>query len=272
MNNGLVLSEFSKHSRDEYRRVRQEYADLLLLFNQMKEYEGPYLSALYLQLIGQLQYELLQLQVDVKTLKLRRSLLQAYINRDETPDLSAIRLEVEEKVAEYNRILQENAERLKAAKDLLEAPLLSEEDTKELKSLYKMLVKALHPDLHPNQSEEEENLFLQVQAAYSMGNLEKLREFSLMVESKNYDYENTSSASDLEQMVESLRSKVQLLKDKIKEMEQSFPFAHRQHLADKEWIEREQQKIKTEIEETRGQKEQIERIVTVMEEFRGGML
>ena len=78
------------------------------------------------------------------------------------------------------RILQENAERLKAARDLLEAPLLSEEYTKE--------------------------------------------------------------------------------------MEQSFPFAHRQHLADKEWIEREQQKIKTEIEETRVQKK-IEIIVTVMEDY-----
>ena len=254
----------------EYRRLRQEYADLLLTFNQMKEHEGPHLSALYLQLLGQLQYELLQLQVEVKTLELRRSLLQAYINRDQTPDLLSITLQVEEKVEEYNRILQENAERLRTAKEILEAPLLSEDDTKELKALYKMLVKALHPDLHPGQSEEEADLFLRVQVAYSMGDLVRLREYSLMVENKAFDYDNSTSGSDMQQMVDDLRAKVEQFKEKIAALEQSFPFIHRQHLADKKWIESEQKRIHEEAEATRTQKEQLERIVAVMEEYKGG--
>ena len=64
------------------------------------------------------------------------------------------------------------------AKEILNAPPLSEEESKEMRDLYRLLVKQLHPDLHPDQSDREAALFLQVQAAYKICDLYKLREIA----------------------------------------------------------------------------------------------
>ena len=81
----------------ERRKLQQQYNGLKKLFSELTEkrdamdqYEGPKLCSVYLELIGQLEYERLALQVEVKTLQMRRDLLQAFINRDEKPDLNAI--------------------------------------------------------------------------------------------------------------------------------------------------------------------------------------
>ena len=260
----------------ERRKLQQQYNGLKKLFSELTEkrdamdqYEGPKLCSVYLELIGQLEYERLALQVEVKTLQMRRDLLQAFINRDERPDLNAIEEKVKQAVAEYNRILAQEAERLQMAKEILNAPPLSEEESKEMRDLYRLLVKQLHPDLHPDQSDREAALFLQVQAAYKICDLYKLREIALLLDSKSIGEDNFESSYDeLERQVALLQEKVDDLNGKIDVMNSSFPFMYRDKLFDEEWVKERQDAVKNEIEELKGIKIRLQGIVDVMEEYK----
>jgi hypothetical protein len=260
----------------ERRKLQQQYNGLKKLFSELTEkrdamdqYEGPKLCSVYLELIGQLEYERLALQVEVKTLQMRRDLLQAFINRDERPDLNAIEEKVKQAVAEYNRILAQEAERLQMAKEILNAPPLSEEESKEMRDLYRLLVKQLHPDLHPDQSDREAALFLQVQAAYKICDLYKLREIALLLDSKSLGEDNYESSYDeLERQVTLLQDKVDDLKGKIDVMNSSFPFMYRDKLFEEEWVKERQEAVKNEIEELKGIKIRLQGIVDVMEEYK----
>lgn len=270
METGIQLSTHSEDLRREYRRLRQQYADLVAKFDHLYNFEKPYLEALYLQCVGHLVLEVMELKVEIAELQYRRQLLQAYINRDETPDLSAIDMEVEEKMEEYNEMLHEHEEHLKSAKAYLEADPLSEEDAEELKRIYRLLVKRLHPDTHPNQSERDKDLFLQVQTAYKLCDLEKLREILLLLDGNDIDYENIQSLGlDMETLISQMKEKVAMMEQKILTLEQDFPFTFRDLLNDPEWVENERREMTEEIDELTEERDRLRRIVEMMEEYEG---
>ncbi len=270
METSIQLSTYSEDLRREYQRLRRQYADLVAKFDHLYLFEKPYLEALYLQTVGYLIYDVLQLKVEIAELQYRRQLLQAYINRDETPDLSVINIEIDIKMEEYNEMLQEQEERIKSAKAYLEAEPLSDEDAEELKRLYRLLVKRLHPDTHPNQSEREKDLFLQVQTAYRLCDLQKLREITLLLDGKDIDYEQIqSSGLDMETLVNQMKERVALMEQIIQALENDFPFTYRDKLNDPVWVENEKQRLNKQIDELTEERDRLRRIVEVMEEYEG---
>lgn len=111
------------------------------------------------------QYEELCLQYDIALLKLERDLLQAYINRGEMPEEKVVEMKVEETAQTFNENIHREEEKIKEAKAYISQH--AEENSKqkdaekiELKKIYKRLVHRLHPDLHPEQTEWERELFL----------------------------------------------------------------------------------------------------------------
>ena len=59
---------------------------------------------------------------------------------------------------------------------------LSEENAKELKNIYRKLIKKLHPDLNKENAIKNKNLLLQVTQAYENGDLETLRNLELLTD------------------------------------------------------------------------------------------
>lgn len=222
-----------------------------------------------LGLIDRLQYERLALQIVCKALQMRQQLMQAYINRDGNPDLEDVERQIQGAVTEYNKILEEEAERLKTAREFLNAPLMSEEEGREMKDLYKFPVRQSHPDFHPDQAEREADLFLQVQTAYKLCDIDELREIALLLDSKKLD------KTDLAETYDELQHKVKLIEDKIKDIREkidkllsSFPFIYREKLDDREWVEEQQNMVKQDIENLKETKSKLERIVAVMREYK----
>ncbi len=129
--------------------LKRESANLFNKRDEMLTYEYPHLYSLYLTEIGQLKYEEFALQTDVKILSLRLSLVQAYINRNKTPDFEAIEEQVRLEKENYQTILEEKMADIKAAKEYMAAPLMTPEESREMKAIYVLLVKKLHPDINP---------------------------------------------------------------------------------------------------------------------------
>lgn len=270
MSNQLTISLMKKQLQEEYERLQAEYSNLIAVRDEMVQVEAPRLEALYMETLGQLQYEVLSLEYDIALLKLERDLLQAYVNRGEKPDIEEVDEEVSKAADAYNETLHEEEEKIKEAKAYLEYH--SEEDKekeklkkRELKVLYKKMVQMLHPDLHPEQTEWEKELFLKVQDAYREGNLERLRqlaeELNTGVPSAMVDSE---TVEEWEERVRKLKEQIDVLRQEIEDRKSSFPFTYKDKLNDKELMSAMQEQLRARIEMLKREKERLAKIVKMM--------
>ena len=274
MNNrasSIDISPRKKQLKEEYERLQMKYAALVAERDELENSEGPRLTALYMEAVGQLQYEVLVLQYEIALLKQKRDLLQAYKNRGEKADLNYVDEQVETTAKTYNENIQREEEKIKQAKAYIEEQnekekKNQEDEKRELRDLYRKLVHRLHPDLHPEQTEWEKELFLNVQDAYEKGDLERLRELAQLLEAGiPTDAVDNETTEEWEERVNQLKEEIKKIREEIAKILQEFPFTYRERLNDPEWISQTQDMLRKEIAELENEKTRLEKIVCVME-------
>lgn len=243
----IVLSPEVLEKRNRLTALRAELADLFEKREFMVSHERDQLTALYTSLIGQLQYEEYALKVSISKLKRTSELIQARRNRGEYVDMAAINQQVESEFWEHQQRIQQQIEDLKAANALLNSPILTDEAATELKNIYRVLVKRLHPDWNDNLTEQEEELFVRAQAAYKMSDLPELRNI-LLVLNKEKSADELKEANIDEEIAKLENSRADL-QSKIDQLNETFPFTYRERLSDFAWVNSEQEKLKKHIEE-----------------------
>ena len=271
MNTQIDISPRKKQLKEEYERLQLEYAALVAERDELENSEGPRLTALYMEAVGQLQYEVLVLRYEIALLKQKRDLLQAYKNRGEKADLNYVDEQVEATAKTYNENIQWEEEKIKQAKAYIEEQKEKEkknqeDEKRELRDLYRKLVHRLHPDLHPEQTEWEKELFLNVQDAYEKGDLERLRELAQLLEAgMPTDAVENETTEEWEERVNQLKEEIKKIREEIARILQEFPFTYRERLNDREWISQTQDMLRKEIAELENEKTRLEKIVCVME-------
>lgn len=271
MNTQIDISPRKKQLKEEYERLQLEYAALVAERDELENSEGPRLTALYMEAVGQLQYEVLVLLYEIALLKQKRDLLQAYKNRGEKADLNYVDEQVEATAKTYNENIQREEEKIKQAKAYIEEQKEEEKknqenEKRELRDLYRKLVHRLHPDLHPEQTEWEKELFLKVQDAYEKGDLEKLRELAQQLEAgMPADAVNNETTEEWEERVNQLKEEIAKIREEIEKILQEFPFTYRERLNNPEWIAQTQDMLRKEIPELEKEKIRLEKIVNIME-------
>lgn len=263
----IDVSPRKQQLKDEYERLQQEYSELVAKRDDLLQHEGPLLEALYMTTIGQLLYEELCLQQDIALLKYERDLLQAYENRGEEPDFEEILEKVEETAKTFNEKLKKEEEKRKKAKAFVEEhqeeqSKQKEADRIELKAIYKRLVHRLHPDLHPEQTEWERELFLKVQEAYEKQDLNTLRQLEEELNSGMSSEEmDNETVEEWEERIQKLKDLISAIKEEITRIENGFPFTYRTNLYDQEWVSATQEEIRVRIELLQKEKERLEKII-----------
>ena len=271
MNTQIDISPRKKQLKEEYERLQLEYAALVAERDELENSEGPRLTALYMEAVGQLQYKVLVLRYEIALLKQKRDLLQAYKNRGEKADLNYVDEQVEATAKTYNENIQREEEKIKQAKAYIEEQKEEEKknqenEKRELRDLYRKLVHRLHPDLHPEQTEWEKELFLKVQDAYEKGDLEKLRELAQQLEAgMPADAVNNETTEEWEERVNQLKEEIAKIREEIEKILQEFPFTYRERLNNPEWIAQTQDMLRKEIPELEKEKIRLEKIVNIME-------
>ena len=260
MTQTVTVHQITARLLHKLEELKRESANLFNKRDEMLTYEYPRLYSLYLTQIGQLKYEEFSLQTEVSVLTLRLSLIQAYINRNQAPDYETIEEQISIKKEEYQQILAEKMADIKAAKEYLAAPLLSLEESRELKATYTLLVKKLHPDINPGQTEREHELFLKTVAAYKTQDLATLRQILLMLDTDSM--ENLSEET-LQDQIEKLEKTVAGIKERIAQLESQFPFDLRDKIYDKDWVAEQQNLIKESIEALKEKKQSLEQLLMV---------
>lgn len=255
------------------RALREEYKLLSLGFSQLyTEHQdlintvGPRLSAEYLQAVGELQYKVLQLQLEIKLLSMRESLLRQYVNRDETPDVERVNKELERVREEYNATLRQESEKLFYAKEYLKSPELSPDESKEIRRLYQTIVKLVHPDLHPESTEEMIEIFRRGTQLYKEGDLDGIRDLYNVVLFK-HPTEGIDVTNGIEYEIEQLKGRIAKIKAKIEELWQTFPYTFAKELADPQWVEQRQRDLTETIRQLEDRKAKMQEIITLLEEY-----
>jgi hypothetical protein len=222
--------------------LRKEFLDLYTKHKYMVENDLLILNSIYLEKIGHLQLKLLNKQAEAARCKFKMMLLQAAVNRSERPDLEQIEQQVELKMQSHYARINDQAMAMEAAKHVL-SNLMSEEDSGKLKELFRLLCKRLHPDLNPDLTEEEQDLFVKVKAAYELKDITELQGILLYLDGTGGDNPLNLTPQERAERIKNLEKSINGLIVKIEELRMSFPFNIEKQIMDDNYIAGRQEEI-----------------------------
>lgn len=180
----------------------------------------------FIELFGDLRLEMLKVEIEIAKIKKEMEYLVRKKNRNESYDLEEmddfVNQALEGMRAQYERMKEEQTQ-------LKNKKMLSQEEVKEVKRLYRRLVKLVHPDLNPHQTKEQKELWHQLQEAYRNNDLVWLRELNVLIVFKTKGHEEVE-IEDLEDKIEVMREEIALLKEEDL-------YQMRELVFDEEWIE-----------------------------------
>ena len=126
--------------------------------------------------------------------------------------------------------------------------------TDEMKTLYRKIVKVLHPDVNPDITEKENDMLIEATTAYKEGDLETLRKIAAMIDSGAIgDSDVLDEKVDIERLreiVEELKRCVTALQMEIYNIKTSFPYNMKEFLEDEQAVAERQLELKNLLKET----------------------
>ena len=157
-------------------------------------------------------------------LKRKIEMIQARRNRQEKLVLSEIESALDDEFDAYRRRLDEQIDRMNAALERGRGKLLSKEDARELKKLYRAIMKALHPDLHPDADPAQVRLFHNAVSAYENGDLDGLRLIGEMVSAPVLPDRDEDGLVALEKEKERLTELLEAVREEIEGIKDEYPY------------------------------------------------
>lgn len=176
---GMV--EYPDIERDKASRLREELASAVGERDELRYVICPNIETAYMLAIGSLEYRTFELRCRMLRLRRKAELIQTMINRQEPIDEAKIDAILNGEFAEYQMRLNSLLGSMNAALDRSRLELLSDAESAELKKLYRAIIKAIHPDLHPDFTSETLRLFENAASAYAAGDLAALRVIAELV-------------------------------------------------------------------------------------------
>ena len=225
MDNVISFHPDFEKIKSEVARFRTELSMLVLERDELLYHECPNIESAYMLTLGALEIKLYQLDVEVRKLKRKLEIMQARLNRQEKIIIDEIEDILEKEFLEYKAKLNEQIAKMNEALERRRFEELSETDSIELKKIYRMLVKELHPDLNPDISEEQKNLFHNVVAAYENGDIDALKIISeTVLENDSTKDVETDSYTRLIKEKDRLQALLKKVKNETDNIKSNYPY------------------------------------------------
>ena len=252
--------------RQDCETLRGEVARLLAEAHDLVHITKPHLLAVYQFRLGAWELRRLEAQCAVARLKRKIALVQACVNRGEPVRPAAVDQQLETEFAEWQQRIADAARTLAGAERHL-SHLMTPEDAAELRRLYRMLVKALHPDLHPGQDDMDRLLWLRVQEAYGGSDLEELRALTLLLEKPTdpSDDLRSTAASAKDKLLaerEALKAQVKRLLTEMDAVRSQPPLTIQRDLENDAWIDARRAALDADCAALVQQREELEEYFT----------
>ncbi|MDI9369343.1 MAG: molecular chaperone DnaJ [Synergistota bacterium] len=237
--------------RGDVERLRTELSTLVLERDELLLVECRNNETAYMLSIGVLEYKAYEIECAVLRLKRKLELNQAKINRQEKVVLSEIEDHLDAAFAEYRERLKEQLEKMNNAIEQSQGTPLSDDEVHELKKLYRVIIKALHSDLHPDQSDAKSRLFQNAVLAYGNGDLDGLRIIEAMIAGESPLGETPDATELLMKEKDRLSDLVRKVKDRITEIKSEYPYTMKRIVQSPEMTEARKAELQERIERLR---------------------
>lgn len=232
--------------------LKAEIAEVLLEIDHINLQVNPHIVAEYRVKIGCWENELLRAQIAARRARRKCELAQAAANKREVVDEALCNQILDAEFTQWEQVLAQQVEQLRTALELrANAVPLSATEARELKSLHRTLVKRLHPDTHPSQTEEASSFFALAQRAYEFGDLDMLR--AVEAATSSYDQAESDAANksetELYLEIDLLEAQLGHNKKQLAALKAQNPYALGAKIFDDEWVNNTVASLKASIEE-----------------------
>ena len=144
---------------------------------------------------------------------------------------------------------------------------------RKLKALYRRIVKRLHPDVHPNSTPREKELFNMAQDAMKRGDLdlmERIYEELLGMDAPEERFADTPEGIEsLREFIEKLRARVHSLQQEIRGIRSVFPYTMKSFLEDEEAVRERRQELLDKLKNLREANEKLVAFIRQMKQQMG---
>ena len=240
--NVIVFPDFEK-LKSEVEKMRTELSMLLLERDELQFVICKNIETEYMLKLGSIEYRAYEAQCLSLRLKRKIELIQAKKNRQEKVIISAIEETLDTEFAEYQKQLDEQINKMNDALKRSKAEVLTDEENKELKKLYRKIVKALHPDINPDVSETQVNLFDNAVQAYKKGDLNTLRIIGEMVGNSPLPEQHKDALTQLIEERERLQNLLKSIRDSIEQIKSKYPYTMKEIIEDEEQTEQKKKEL-----------------------------
>ena len=220
----IILHPDVEEIKVEVEKLRTELSMLVLEQDNLLLHECKNIEMAYMLSVGALEYKAYELECAILRARRKIELIQAKKNRQEKVVLSLIEEELDIEFEEYLAELEEQIAKMNEALERSKRDILSEKDSRELKELYRIIVKALHPDLHAGQSEEKLELFYNATIAYEDSDLVRLRIIHTMISDPALSDNVIESFTSLKKEKGRLLELLQRVRDNIETIKADYPY------------------------------------------------
>ena len=228
--NDLILHPEYESLQKEIARLKDGIVIMHTRIDRAKMVEGDSIWTEYTKCFGRFELELAQKYYKFRLLKRRMELIRSYLNRGTDPDMDVVEKVLEMEGAEYNEILRKKSEELKRAAATTFTEYTAEEAA-HAKKLYQGLVRALHPDLHPDATSADIACLQQAVEAYASGDLATLEAIAVVVECGAKKEAPPSTLDALRERCAQYRKTLDGLTARLHDLRGKFPFTLREHLS-----------------------------------------
>lgn len=248
MDNIILFPDFEK-LKSEVEKMHTELSMLLLERDELQFVICKNIETEYMLKLGSIEYKAYESQCTFLRLKRKIELIQAKKNRQEKIIISDIEETLDIEFAEYQKQLDEQIDKMNDALKRSKAEFLSDEDNRELKKLYRKIVKSLHPDINSNVSEAQLQLFDNAVSAYKNGDLETLRIIGEMVGNNPLPEQNKDAMTQLVEDRERLHGLLKSIRESIDNIKTEYPYTMKDIVEDTEKTEQKKQELESIIEQ-----------------------
>ena len=263
MTQALKLSPEIITLQENIASLKQELGKVIFERDEMLNTVKPNLEAEYQKKIGYKELERMETEITARRYKRQIELIREAVNRQESIEENRIEKQLDDEFQEWYKKIKEQYQKVKEAEDRLNS-LMSDDQNEDFKKLYRQLVFKLHPDLNPNQTKDEENLWHRIQLTYKSGDLEEMRSLMIILETQDSSVELPSSKDILEKRQTKLAKQIQKIINNMSELKQGFPFNIVGKLADKAWVNTKVEEIQEQINQWQEKCEHYEALIKVL--------
>ena len=247
--NEIILNLEYENLKNELLKKRTELSMLVLQRDELKYVICKNIETKYMLELGSLEYCLYQSECIIMRLKRKVELIQMRINRQEKIDVSVIDKLLDEQFREYQQKLEEKIKKMNEAIERGNGEVLTEQQVKELKKIYRAIVKALHPDLNPNVTKQQIKLFQNAVTAYKNGDLQTLRIINEMISNNHSEDDNTDNIEKMRDELIRLDRMISSINGDVEKIKSEYPYTMKDILFDKEQLNQRKQELKDNIDQ-----------------------